>query len=139
MINVHKMTRISLVNWYLFTRDDIEVNGESIMLTGRNGSGKSTILDAIQTIFAGADENKLMFNAASSDGTRSGRTIRSYALGEVAEANDGPTIAKPRAVSNTYISLTFEDRLGKSYSFGCAFYARKDKTHVNKHFFLIKG
>jgi uncharacterized protein YPO0396 len=139
MNNVHKMTRISLVNWYLFTRDDINVNGESIMLTGRNGSGKSTILDAIQTIFAGADENKLMFNAASSDGTRSGRTIRSYALGEVAEANDGPTIAEPRAVSNTYISLTFEDRHGNPYSFGCAFYARKDKTHVDKHFFLIKG
>ena len=138
-INVHKLKRISLVNWYLFNRDDINVNGDSIMLTGQNGSGKSTILDAIQTILAGADENKLMYNAASSDGTRSGRTIRSYALGEVAEANDGPTIAEPRSVSNTYISLSFEDRMGRHYSFGCSFYARKDKTHVDKHFFLIKG
>ena len=84
-IITHRLMRISLVNWYLFESDDLDINGESIMLTGSNGAGKSTILDAIQTILAGADENKLMYNAASSDGRGSGRSIRSYALGEVTE------------------------------------------------------
>ena len=137
-IRVHKLIRITLVNWYLFNCDDIEINGQSILLTGQNGSGKSSILDALQTILAGADENRTMFNAASSDGTRSGRTVRSYVLGEVADPNSND-VCKPRAVSNSYISLTFIDTQGRYYSFGCGFYARSDRPQVDKHLFIVKG
>ena len=42
-IITHRLMRISLVNWYLFESDDLDINGESIMLTGSNGAGKSTI------------------------------------------------------------------------------------------------
>ena len=138
-ISTHRLMRISLVNWYLFTGDDLDINGESIMLTGSNGSGKSTILDAIQTILAGADENKLMFNAASSDGRGSGRSIRSYALGEVTEDNGSNDKCEPRQASNTYISLCFEKPSGATYSFGCAFYARHDRSSIDKYLFLIDG
>ena len=47
-------------------------------------AGAAIAADAAATL-AGADENKLMYNAASSDGRGSGRSIRLYALGEVTE------------------------------------------------------
>ena len=133
----HKLVRISLVNWYLFEADDIHINGESIMLTGGNGAGKSSILDAIQTILGGANEAKLMFNAASSDGSQSGRTIRSYVLGEVIEST-GEDLGS-RSTSNCYISMTFQDRKGDYYSFGCAFYATKSDNRLDKYFFQVDG
>ncbi len=138
-IITHRLMRISLVNWYLFESDDLDINGESIMLTGSNGAGKSTILDAIQTILAGADENKLMYNAASSDGRSSGRSIRSYALGEVTEDSGSNEKCEPRQVANTYISLCFQKPNGAYYSFGCAFYARQDRSSIDKYLFLIDG
>ena len=111
------------------------------MITGRNGAGKSTILDAVQTILAGANEKTLSYNAISNDGAAVTRSLQSYCLGEVGE-NDGgdETIAtRARTQSNTYISLTWHNRNGSPYSFGCGFYARKDSRKVDKHFFVIKG
>lgn len=137
-ISTHKLIRISLVNWYLFAREDIEINGDSILLTGGNGSGKSSILDAIQAVMAGGDENKLSFNAASSEGTGSGRTLRSYALGEVAEDNGSPE-CESRAVSNTYLALVYQKPSGEFYSLGCAFHARRDRHHMDKGLFLVEG
>ncbi|WP_422132802.1 SbcC/MukB-like Walker B domain-containing protein [Endozoicomonas sp. ALD040] len=133
----HKLIRVSLVNWYLFQADDIHIDGESIMLTGGNGAGKSSILDAIQTILGGGNESKLMFNAASSDGNQSGRTIRSYVLGEVVEST-GEELSG-RSTSNCYISMSFQGRNGSYYSFGCAFYASKSDNRLDKYFFQIDG
>ena len=140
-ILTHTLQRISLVNWYLFRVQDMDIAGRSVLITGRNGAGKSTILDAIQTILAGADENKLSYNAIANDGASVTRSLKSYCLGEVGE-NDGgdDSIAtRARTLANTYISLTWNNRGGTCYSFGCGFYARKDSKKVDKHFFLIKG
>ncbi len=140
-IITHTLQRITLVNWYLFRAEDLEINGRSVLITGRNGAGKSTILDAVQTILAGANERDLSYNAISNDGAAVTRSLQSYCLGEVGE-NDGGDEAiatRARTQSNTYISLTWHDRNGDPYSFGCGFYARKDSRKVDKHFFVIKG
>jgi len=140
-IVTHTLQRITLINWYLFRKEDLEIGGRSVLITGRNGAGKSTILDAVQTILAGANEKTLSYNAISNDGAAVTRSLQSYCLGEVGE-NDGgdETIAtRARTQSNTYISLTWHNRNGSPYSFGCGFYARKDSRKVDKHFFVIKG
>lgn len=140
-ILTHTLQRISLVNWYLFRMEDLEIRGRSVLITGRNGAGKSTILDAIQSILAGADEVKLSYNAISNDGAAVTRSLKSYCLGEVGESDGGDdaVATRPRDISNTYISLSWRDRNDKPYSFGCAFYARKNSKRVEKHFFVIKG
>lgn len=84
-ILTHTLQRVSLVNWYLFRVQDMEICGRSVLITGRNGAGKSTILDAIQTILAGADEHKSSYNAISNDGATVTRSLKSYCLGEVGE------------------------------------------------------
>ena len=41
------LTRIFLHNWHRFQHDVIEVE-DSLYLAGHNGSGKSSVLDALQ-------------------------------------------------------------------------------------------
>lgn len=136
--HTHKLRRITLVNWYLFSAEDIEINGNSTLFRGQNGVGKSSILDALQTCFSGADENLMSMNAASSNGKRSGRTVRSYALGEVAES-PGHAASEPRSVSNSYVALTFEKPNGECYAFGISLFVKGSSSEVVKNHFLLDG
>ena len=48
-----KLKKILLINWLYFDRELIEV-GDVNFLTGRNGAGKSTVIDALQIVLLGA-------------------------------------------------------------------------------------
>ncbi len=69
------LRRVRLVNWHYFTDSLIEM-GPVTLLGGDNGSGKSTIIDAIQYALV-AQVSRIRFNAAASD-RRTTRTIESY-------------------------------------------------------------
>ncbi len=140
-INMHRLIRITLVNWYLFGAEDLHIDGDSVIFRGVNGTGKSSILDAMQTVFAGGDEQRMSLNAASSKkgpANGKGRSIRSYVLGEVAQS-PGHSASESRQISNSYICLTFVDKQGQHYAFGLGFYANKALQKVDKHPFLMKG
>ena len=44
-----KLTRMKLINWHRFNNCTIDF-GDSTLLSGENGDGKSTLLDAIQFV-----------------------------------------------------------------------------------------
>jgi len=69
------LERIRLVNWHYFQESIIPV-GNFCLLSGDNGSGKSTIVDAIQLVMA-SDLRKVRFNASASD-RRGGRDLAGY-------------------------------------------------------------
>ncbi|HBF09881.1 MAG TPA: hypothetical protein DHW71_02725 [Gammaproteobacteria bacterium] len=141
-----KLIRISLVNWYLFGAEDIPINGDVILFRGANGAGKSSLLDAMQALFAGGDENELLMNAASSDGRRSGRSLRSYVLGMVSDAAGDQSIPS-RKESSSYIVASFkrspdridEEGVGEYYSIGLALHAKQSDQRVIKHRFILEG
>lgn len=101
------LTNIGLVHWHLYPLIDIGLFGEAIGVVGRNGQGKSTIIDAIQTVASGGDATIKLNKRASTESTGPRRTIRSYCLGSVSEANF------LRQESSTYLLLGFADPLGK--------------------------
>ena len=72
---MHLLERISIHNWYLIDALDIEIRGAT-GLVGPTGVGKSSILDAVQTVISGNNRNILDLNE-SSEG-RSGRQVRDY-------------------------------------------------------------
>ncbi|MDR1444891.1 MAG: AAA family ATPase, partial [Treponema sp.] len=69
------LERVRLVNWHNFEDTVIDI-GNRCLLAGDNGSGKSTIIDAIQYTMA-ADLRKAKFNAAAGD-RKGGRDLLGY-------------------------------------------------------------
>ena len=94
------LTRIFLHNWHRFTHHIIDVE-DSLYLAGHNGSGKSSVLDALQVVLIA--DRRVRFNSSAQE--RSGqRTLDTYVRGKLGEnkwLRSGPTIG--------YIALEFRN------------------------------
>ena len=96
------LTRIFLYNWHRFDDHLLDVE-DSLYLAGHNGSGKSSVLDAMQVVLI-ADQNHVRFNTAANDRS-SQRNLDSYVRGKIGEGRylrPGNTVA--------YIALEFTER-----------------------------
>ena len=67
-----KLKKIKLINWHRFLNETIEIHN-SVLLSGENGAGKSTILDAIQLVLTCS---KSHFNKAANE--KSKRNLVGY-------------------------------------------------------------
>ncbi|TPE55540.1 chromosome segregation protein SMC [Maribrevibacterium harenarium] len=105
-----QLKRIVLINWYLLGAEEINIRGNAAII-GPTGSGKSSLLDAIQTVLTGASKRHLNYNASANDGKASGRSIRSYILGMIdsGQASAQVSGAQTRQDAITYLALVFED------------------------------
>ncbi|TDO96767.1 SbcC/MukB-like Walker B domain-containing protein [Marinomonas balearica] len=115
-----KLNRIVLVNWYLLGAEEIDIRGNTAII-GPTGSGKSSLLDAIQTVLTGASKRHLNYNASANDGKASGRSIRSYILGMIDSGQGSAKIVgtEPRQDAICYLGLVFEDsNTGKESTIG---------------------
>lgn len=97
------LENIGLVQFFLYEREDLEV-GLNTAFLGPNGTGKTALLDALQTVMLAADANRTHFNA-SGEGKKRARTLRDYCLGVYGQNSD----ARCRPSANTYINLVFRD------------------------------
>ena len=51
-----RLRKIRLINWHRFENETIDV-ADSVLISGENGAGKSTILDAVQFVVTGSKAN----------------------------------------------------------------------------------
>lgn len=130
---MYELKRISLHNWYLVDVLDIPIR-EHAALIGQTGAGKSSVLDAIQTVISGNNRNVLELNAAA--GAQRGRSVRDYALGCVSDVNEG----KPRRERcETTLALTFHDKLlDRHLVIGLLLKAEQDLSEQTKRF-IVEG
>lgn len=131
-----RLVRLLLVNWYRLEAESIEIDGHTAFI-GPNASGKSSLLDAIQTVLVGGDKRQLSLNASA--GEKSTRSIRDYCLGVVRDP-DNPDISlefRPREQAVTYLVLCFrdEDSLEET-AVGLAMHASLDQPqeHIDGRF-----
>jgi uncharacterized protein YPO0396 len=93
-----RLQRIEVFNWGTFDKriSTLTLDGLNTLVTGENGSGKSTFIDALTTLLVPA--NRIAYNrAAGAD--RKERDLRSYVLGYFrSEYNDLTGASKPVAM-----------------------------------------
>ncbi len=122
------LSHIFLHNWHRFTHHLIAVQ-DSLYLAGHNGSGKSSVLDAIQTVLV-ANQTRVRFNSSAQE--RSQRTLDSYVRGKMGEGRwlrPGNTVA--------YIALEFTDtQQNKQVTCGTCIETGEGKT-TERTFFII--
>lgn len=102
-----------LLTWHWGSLEDREwVFADAVLLTGESGSGKSSLLDAIQTVLTAAHQHLVQFNIGQDESTQSRRggkeprTLAAYALGQQA---DGVFL---RTRSTSYAGIVFEPSEG---------------------------
>ena len=127
-----KLKKILLINWLYFSKELIEV-GDVNFLTGKNGAGKSTVIDALQIVLLG-ETNARNFNQAASE--KSQRTLDSYLRADMDENN--PYSRRGKDFS-TYIVCEFQDDAeGSSFVTGVMFDCRSDGSRRD-FFFIYTG
>ena len=87
----YRLHELSVLNWGTFHNEvyTMHPDGRTSMVTGRNGSGKSTIVDALLTLLV---PNRVRnYNVASSQAGSRERNERDYVLGAYSEIHDAAT------------------------------------------------
>ena len=131
-----KLTKIKLINWHLFTDNEINVNG-NLLITGDNGNGKSTLIDAIFYMLSGGDEKN--FNVAANvagDSRSSRRTLASYMRGKL--GSEGKEYLRNDATVITHIALEFYDEYEREYNvLGCVL-AIENSSKPKEKFYIAR-
>ncbi len=124
---MYKLIRLTLNNWYLCTAEDVIFRG-SIGIIGPTGSGKSSILDAIQTTLCGMNHNAINLNPSSEVKTK--RHIIDYCLGYLTPKADGGEPLRETAETKLIMTFAEEQRDGSVHyvSAGVVMTARKGEA-----------
>ncbi|MCY0908436.1 MAG: hypothetical protein OWR62_08615 [Sulfobacillus thermotolerans] len=136
-----RLHRLEVLNWGTFHRKvwTLEVNGETSLLTGDIGSGKSSLVDAITTLLVAPQ--RITYNKAAGAETKE-RTLRSYVMGYYkSERSDFGSAARPVALrdetSYSVILGTFHNEaLGMVVTLAQVFWVR-DKNEQPERFYVV--
>ncbi|MBD5096794.1 MAG: AAA family ATPase [Lachnospiraceae bacterium] len=121
-------TKIVLVNWSRFSNVPIALEG-STLFTGVNGSGKSTILDAVTYMLTGNTQ----FNKAALDRDRN---VVSYVRGDTKSEGKNRFIREGEVTS--YIAMEFWAPLEKQYLVVGVCIEYVNETSITKKWFVFK-
>lgn len=126
------LKKILLVNWLYFSKQLIEVEDINF-LTGKNGAGKSTVIDALQIVLLG-ETNARNFNQAANE--KSQRTLDGYLRADMDENN--PYSRRGKDFSSYIVCEFWDDVEGAKFVTGVVFDCRSDGTHQDR-FFIYDG
>ena len=125
--------RMLILNWHYIHKELVEF--ETInFLTGKNASGKSTLIDAMQLLLLG-DTAGHFFNKAAND--KSKRNLLGYLKGELSDNDTTFNYLRNNNFSSHLVMEVFDDQLKKFSLFGFIADVTGDKyTH---QFYTAEG
>ncbi|MBE3587073.1 MAG: AAA family ATPase [Thermoanaerobacteraceae bacterium] len=130
-----ELTGIRLINWHYFVNETIRIRG-STLITGDNGSGKSTILDALQYVLV-ADLRKIRFNVSAFDETR--RDLLGYVRCKTGRDTESGRKYEQQGDITSYVVLEFYDTVKRSpFLLGAVIDSYADDTTYDSRFFKIE-
>ena len=127
-----KLKKILLINWLYFSKQIIEV-GDVNFLTGKNGAGKSTVIDALQIVLLG-ETNARNFNQAANE--KSQRSLDGYLRADMDDNN--PYSRRGKDFSSYIVCEFLDDVEGTRFVTGVVFDCRSDGNNID-HFFIYDG
>ena len=125
------LSNVRLINWHIFSDTCINI-GQMTLFAGDNGSGKSTIIDAIQYGMV-ADLTHVKFNSAAS-GKSAGRTLESYCRGKIGAEE----LAYIRGDCISHVILQFTRKDGTFFCAGIIIEAFADGSRPSETPYLIE-
>lgn len=95
-----QLTKVRLINWYAFSHETAPI-GQFTLIAGKNGNGKSVLLDAIKYAAYG----DTIFNKSSE--SKGSRTLYSYTRG-LLDATAGTYMRPAERFPNVYSHIVLE-------------------------------
>lgn len=135
-----RLYKLEVYNWGTFHRKvwQLELNGDTSLLTGDVGSGKSTLVDALITLLV--PPRRVTYNKAA-DSSAKERSLLSYVRGYYGQKRTSEGLGKPEALRNTdeysVILATFQDtNLGEAVTLAQVFWFA-DETGTPRRFYVV--
>jgi len=123
--------KLLILKWHYIESEFIEL-GKVNFLTGKNGSGKSTIIDAMQVVLLGST-NGSFFNKAANE--KSDRSLFSYAKGELSDDEDaGSKYLRNDDFTSIIAMEVYDDAKQKTFTIGIQIDVASDNSMTNRFF-----
>lgn len=138
MDRFQSLTRMCLNNWHYINEKVLSFHEEINFFTGHSGSGKSTVLDALQIVLYADTNGRGFFNKAAKED--SDRTLIEYLRGmKVVQEDNKISYLRNKNFSSTIV-LEFQDtETGKYQSLGVIFDVDVSVNDINRLFFWHGG
>ncbi len=138
MNRYQSLTRMCLNNWHYINEKLLSFHDEINFFTGHSGSGKSTVLDALQIVLYADSNGRNFFNKAAKED--SDRTLMEYLRGmKVVQENNEASYLRNKNFSSAIV-LEFKDTETLKYqSIGIVFDVDIQTNDINHMFFRHKG
>lgn len=132
------LTRMCLNNWHYISRKVLSFHPDINFFTGHSGSGKSTVLDAMQLVLYADTNGRNFFNKAAKED--SDRNLIEYLRGmKNVQENGAASYLRNKNFSSTIV-LEFQDtESGECQSIGVVFDVDTSTNDINRLFFRHKG
>lgn len=132
------LTHICLNNWHYIGHKVLSFNSGINFFTGHSGSGKSTIIDAMQIVLYANTDGRGFFNKAAADD--SDRNLIEYLRGMVnIEENNHFAYLRNENFSTTIVLELTETATGESQCIGVVFDVETASNEISRLFFWHKG
>jgi predicted ATPase len=129
-------TRICLNNWHYIDRKVLGLNESINFFTGHSGSGKSTVIDAMQIVLYANTDGRGFFNKAAADD--SDRSLIEYLRGMINIGENNQAEYKRNKNFSTTIVLEMEQTITKEKEcIGVVFDVETATNEINRLFFWL--
>ncbi len=132
------LSKICLNNWHYIDHKVLSFNESINFFTGHSGSGKSTVIDAMQIVLYANTDGRGFFNKAAADD--SDRSLIEYLRGMIAvgDQNQAAYIRNKNFSSTIVLELSNTETEEKE-CIGVVFDVETSTNHISRLFFWHKG
>lgn len=132
------LSKICLNNWHYIDKKILELNKEINFFTGHSGSGKSTVIDAIQIVLYANTDGRGFFNKAAADD--SDRTLIEYLRGmvNISENNESQYLRNQNFSSTIVLELE-QTNTKEKQCVGVVFDVETATNEISRLFFWHTG